>query len=133
VEFASNLVWVVVAICLLGMTYLGARRRSAPLPMASAMTLTVLVCFILLPAISISDDLLAAKQAALPQSAQTWRMASEDASVGLEIVTAVVAYLLLMICFRANLGSSRRDVWDLRPFAGRLARCLRLRPPPCAA
>ncbi len=132
-EFTSNLIWAIAAFRFLVRTYIGARRRTAPLPMASAMALTVLVCFILLPAISISDDLLAAKQAALPQSAQTWRMASQDASVGLELVITVIADLLLLIFFGADSNLSCRSVWDVRPFAGRLVRSQRLRPPPCVA
>jgi hypothetical protein len=101
--------------------------------MASAMTLALLLCFILLPVISISDDLLATRQAALPQSGQTWRMVSEDASVGLDLLLAVAAYLLLLACLRIESRRSKEDVWDVCPLDGWLALCQRLRPPPCVA
>jgi hypothetical protein len=132
VEFASNLVWVVAALSLLGMTYRGVRRGTVRLSMASAMTLAMLICLILLPAISISDDLLAARQAALPVSGQTWRMVSEAASSGLDKVLMVGLYLLLMMCFLIETRMTFQDQWAVRPLAARLARSQRLRPPPCA-
>lgn len=101
--------------------------------MASAMMLALLLCFILLPVISISDDLLATYQAALPQTRQTWRMASEDSSVGLDLLLAVAACLLLLACFEVESRRSGKDVWNIRPLAGWLALCQRLRPPPVLA
>jgi hypothetical protein len=133
VELASNLVWAVVSVILLGMTYRGVRRGAIQLSMGSAFTLTLFVCFLLLPVISISDDLMAAKQGALPLAGQTWRMASEDASVGLDPVLTVAAFLLLLICFRPELCQDVKDRWNVRPIAARLARSHRLRPPPCVA
>ncbi len=97
------------------------------------MTLGLLLCLILLPVISISDDLLATRQAALPQSGQTWRIASEDASVGLDLLLVVAAYLLMLVCLQIESRQSKEDVWDVRPLAGWLALCQRLRPPPCVA
>lgn len=133
VEFASNLVWAVFALALLGMTYGAVRRGKIRLSMVAAMTLALLVCFILLPVISISDDLLANTQAALPLSGQSWRIASEDSSIGLDLLLAVAAFLLLLACFQTEFRRSREDLWDIRPLAGWLARSLRLRPPPCVA
>ena len=133
VELASNLVWVVAALFLLVRTYAGVRRGTVRLSVAAAMMLALILCFILLPVISMSDDLLATRQAALPQSGQTWRMASEDASVGLDLLLAVAAYLLLLACLRIESRRSKEDVWDVRPLAGWLALCQRLRPPPCVA
>jgi len=132
-ELASNLIWAVVALTLLGMTYRGVRRGTVRISMASAMTLALLICFILLPAISMSDDLLEARQAALPLAGQTWRMASEGASAGLDGLLAVGLYLLLLMCFLIETRTSKQDQWDIRPLAGRLARSQRLRPPPSVA
>jgi hypothetical protein len=133
VEFASNLVWVIVSLTLLGMTYRGVRRGSVKLSMASAMTLAVLICLVLLPAISISDDLLEARQAVLPLSSQTWRIASEGFSSGLDKVLMVGLLLLSLLSFAVETPISNQDQWDVRPLAGRLARSQRLRPPPCVA
>jgi hypothetical protein len=133
VELVSNLIWAVIACCLLSMTYLCARRRTATLPMGSAMMLTVLVCFILLPAISISDDLLAARQAVLPQSAQSWSMASQDASVGLKLVIPVITNVLLLNSFGGDSILNCKRVWGGPQFAARLVRSQRLRPPLCVA
>ena len=100
--------------------------------MAIAMTLAVVMCFILMPLISVSDDLLEAQQAALPISGQTWRLASEDASAGLDDLLMVGLYLLLLMCFRTEAPASQRDQCELHPLTGRLVRSQRLRPPPCA-
>ena len=132
-EIASNLVWAVAALSFLGMTYVGVRRGIVRLSMTSAMFLALVIGLILLPVISVSDDLLAARQATLPLSGQTWRIASEDVSVGLNLLLAVAGYLLLLIGCQVATRLPRKDLWDVRPLAGRLARSQRLRPPPCVA
>jgi hypothetical protein len=129
VEFASNLVWIVASLTLLSMTYRGVRRGTVQLSMTSAMTLAMLICFILLPAISISDDILQASQAALPTSSQTWRLASEGVSSGLDKLLMVGLSLLLMMSFLIETQAIYQDQWAVRPFAARLARSQRLRPP----
>jgi len=100
--------------------------------MMSAVLLALLLCFILLPVISVNDDLLLADQASLPLSGQTWRVAHEDASVALSFLFAIVAYLL-WVCFGVESRLSRKDLWNVRPLAARLARSQRLRPPLCVA
>ena len=115
------------------MTYRGVRRGTVRLPMVQAMTLALLICFILLPVISVSDDLLEARQAALPLSGQTWRMASEGVSVGLDKLLIVGLILLALLSFLIEGRAAYQDQWNIRPLAGRLARSQRLRPPPLAA
>ncbi|HEX3572720.1 MAG TPA: hypothetical protein VHU44_18020, partial [Acidobacteriaceae bacterium] len=100
--------------------------------MATAMTLAVVMCFILMPLISVSDDLLEARQAVLPISGQTWRMASEDASAGLDDLLMIALYLLMLMCFRTETPASQRDQCEAHPLTGRLVRSQRLRPPPYA-
>ncbi|ADV81040.1 hypothetical protein [Terriglobus saanensis] len=100
--------------------------------MVSAILLALLLCFILLPVISVNDDLLLADQASLPLSGQTWRVAYEGASVGLNLLFAIVAYLL-WVCFGIESRLGRKDLWNVRPLAARLARSQRLRPPLCVA
>ena len=117
----------------LGMTYIGVRRGRVRLPMASAMFLALVIGLILLPVISVTDDLLAVRQATLPLSGQTWRIAAEDVSVGLDLLLAVAGYLLLLLCWEIATRLPRKDLWDVRPLAGRLARLQRLRPPPSVA
>lgn len=95
-ELASNLAWLGVSLALLGLTLWGVRRGTVRIAPLAAVITTLLVCFLLLPAISVSDDLMEARQAALPLSAQTWHMASEGASVGLEAVSVIGAWLLLL-------------------------------------
>ena len=116
---------------LIGLTLWSVRRgivRIAPVPAVMA---TLLVCFLLLPAISVSDDLMEARQAALPLSAQTWHMASEGASVGLEL--AVIGACLLWLGFEAGKGllidDSERGV---RPMEAWLTPSQRHRPPPAS-
>lgn len=128
--FASNLVWAVLSSALLWMTYRGVRRGAIRLSMASAITVALAICLILLPVISMNDDLLEAQQAALPLSGQTWRMASEAVQVGLNLVLAFAAYLLLLVSFQMEASRAIQDVLGVRPMAWRLARSQRLRPPP---
>lgn len=97
------------------------------------MTLAIVMCFILMPLISVSDDLLEARQAPLPMSGQTWRMASEGASAGLDELLMIGLYLLLLMCFRIETPASQHDQYEFRPLTGRLVRSQRLRPPPSAA
>jgi len=133
VELALNLAWAIAALGLLGMVYRGVRGGTIRISMASAMLLAMLICFILLPVISVSDDLLDARQAALPLSGQTWRVASEGFSSGLNQLLAVGLYLMLLMCFLIEARATDQDQWSVRPLAGRLVRSQRLRPPPCAA
>ncbi len=92
--------------------------------------LALLLCFILLPVISLSDDLLAIRQATLPESEQVWRVTSHDPSVGLDIVLAVAAYLLLLLAVQREWRLGIREGRVVRPMAAQLARLQRLRPPP---
>ena len=100
--------------------------------MTTAMTLAIVMCFILMPLISVSDDLLEAQQAALPVSGQTWRMASEGVSTGLDELLMIGLYLLMLMCFRIEAPASQRDQCEVHPLTERLVRSQRLRPPPCA-
>jgi len=133
VELALNLVWAIAALSLLGMVYRSVRCGAKRISMGSAMALALLICFILLPVISVSDDLLDAQQAALPLSGQTWRIASEGISSGLDQLLAVALYLMMLMCFLIEARTTDQDQWSVRPHAGRLIQSQRLRPPPCAA
>jgi hypothetical protein len=132
VELALNLVWAVVALTLLGAVYWGVRRGAVRVSMASAMVLAALICLIVLPAISASDDLLDARQAGLPLSGQTWRMMSEDISTGVE-PPPIALYLILLICSLAVTQYVFQDRRSIRLFSGRVGLSERLRPPPCPA
>jgi hypothetical protein len=131
-ELFSNIVWIVLSLVLLAAAYFGVRRGTVKVSMATAMTLAVVTCFILMPLISVSDDLLEARQAALPTSSQTWRMASEGASAGLDELLMIGLYLLMLMCFRTEAPASQRDQCEVHPLTRRLVRSQRLRPPPCA-
>lgn len=101
--------------------------------MVTAMTLAVVMCFILMPLISASDDLLESRQASLPTSAQTWRLASVGASAGLDNLLMIGLYLLMLMCFRTEAPASQRDQCEVHALTERLVRSQRLRPPlPCA-
>ena len=69
-ELASNLVWLGVSLVLIGLTQLGVRRDALRIAPMGAVTVTLLVCFLVLPVISVSDDLMETRQAALPLSAR---------------------------------------------------------------
>lgn len=132
-EFASNLVWLIAALSLLAFTYREVRVGSVRTSMASAMMLVFVLCVILLPVISVSDDLLAVHEAPLPASEQVWRLASHDASLGVDTLLAFAAYLLVLLALQPQCSDTRRNIRVLRPIAARLARAQRLRPPPTFA
>jgi hypothetical protein len=132
-EVLSNLVWILISLLLLAAAYVGVRRGTVKVSMMTAMTLAIVMCFILMPLISLSDDLLEAQQAALPVSGQTWRMASEGASTGLDQLLMIGLYLLMLMCFRTEAPTSQRDECQCYPLSSRLVRSQRLRPPPCAS
>jgi hypothetical protein len=96
---------------------------------SSALILAFLVCIILLPVISLSDDLLATRQAALPESEQSWRLASHDAAARVEALLAFAAYLLLLLPLQSQTSEGWTHTAVLRPIAAVLARSQHLRPP----
>ena len=131
-ELASNLTWVGVSLMLLGLTLWSVRRGIVRIAPVTAVMATLLVCFLLLPAISISDDLMEARQAALPLSAQTWHMASEGASVGLEVVSTIGA-CLLWLGFEVGKGPLVDDrERGVRPMEAWFTPPQRHRPPPAS-
>jgi len=133
VEVVSNIVWAIAALGLVVTTYCGVRRGFIRLSMSKAMTLAVLLCFFLLPVISVTDDVLQRQQNGFPLSSQTWRLVSESVSAGSDLLLTVGTILLLLMSFLVEARLSSADQWDIRPLAERLARSQRLRPPPCAA
>lgn len=131
-ELASNLAWLGVSLVLLGLTLSSVRRGTLRVAPVSAVMAALLVCFLLLPVISVSDDLIEARQAALPLSAQTWHMAQEGASVGLEAVAVLDACLFLLGC-----EPDKVQVIDNGQSSGQimeawLTAAQRLRPPPAS-
>jgi hypothetical protein len=132
-EFVSNLVWLLAALSLLGFTYREVRAGSVRLSMASALMLAFVLCTILLPVISLSDDLLATRQAALPQSEKSWRLASHDAAAGVATLLAFAAYLMMLLASPPQTGEGWTRACVLRPMAAILVRSQRLRPPPAFA
>lgn len=132
-EFASNLIWLLAAISLLAFTYREVRAGSVRISMTSALVLAFVLGVILLPVISVTDDLLAARQATLPAPEQVWRLVSHDASIGVDALLALAAYLLLLLALQPVCRDGWRKARVLRPMAARLARAQRLRPPPIFA
>ena len=131
-EFSFNLVWLLIALVLLATTNFGVRRGTVKASMTTAMTLAIVMRFIFMPLISLSDDLLKAQQAALPVSGQAWRIASEGVSTGLDKLLMIGLYLLMLMCFRTEAPASQGDECECRPLSLRLVRSQRLRPPPYA-
>jgi hypothetical protein len=123
-------VWLGVSLVLVGLTLWGVRRGVVRIAPVGAVTLTLLICFLLLPIISVSDDLIEARQAALPLSAQTWHMSSEGASVGLEVIPATEAFALLLGCNAVKGQVVDDSARGGRPMEAWLTPSQRLRPPP---
>jgi hypothetical protein len=122
-------VWLAVSLVLMGLTLFAVRRDRVRVTTSSAVMLTLLVCFLLLPVISVSDDLIEARQAALPLSAQTWHMSSEGASVGLE-VSVIGDFLSLLGSNAVKVQLVDDSERGGRPMEAWLTPSQRLRPPP---
>lgn len=132
VELVFNIVWLITALTLLSIAIGAVHNGQTRLPMASTMLATVMLCFILLPISSISDDLVEARQTALPLSGQSWRMASEGLTAGLDRLAAVAFCFLLIVYAVLDGRWPRCEQSDTRNFAEWLTRSQRLRPPPFA-
>lgn len=122
--------WLAVCVLLFGSTVRTLRRGFLKVSSASALTATLATCLLLLPVISVSDDLLQARQGHLPLAAQTWHLASEAASTGLEATIfpdiCLLALLWLSLVVIVQIEPER----DVRRTSGWLTRSQRLRPPP---
>ena len=133
-ELLSNLVWLTVCLIVLGTTLSGIRRGSIKLPAVSALTAAAVLCLLLLPVISMTDDLIDDHPPALPFAAQAWHLASDAASVGLEAVSLLSACLSLLIwALRSKLLPIGANEPYTHPYAAWLTRAQRLRPPPAFA
>lgn len=121
------------AVSLLGFTYREVRAGSVRVGLGSALVLAFVLAIILLPVISVSDDLLAARQATLPAPEQVWRLVSHDACIGVDTLLGLAAYLLLLLALQPECRDGWRNARVVRPMAARLARAQRLRPPPIFA
>ena len=130
-ELLSNLVWICLCIGLLGGALVGLRRGTIRLPVSSTLLLVAMLCLVLLPAISLSDDLLASDQADLPVAAQTWRLAMEPSALATDVLLAVaLPFPFLLLSFGTGLAPrSLETVRVFRPVARWLTRSQRLRPP----
>jgi hypothetical protein len=134
VELASNLVWIFLSALLLVTTAVCARRGTLRLTTGKTMILAVAVCFILLPVISFSDDLLEARQAAQPLSGQTWHLAREDAASAIELLSIFEICVFLLALAVARPTASFAQEWlEPRQVSAWLTRSQRLRPPPAIA
>lgn len=134
-ELASNVAWLSVALTLLVCTLICLRRGMVRLPAGSALFLTVLLGLVLLPAISVSDDLLARQQSALPLTAQSWRLAVDGSELATDALLAV-ALPLAWVVFREFAKRTPQAAARVRvhiPVARWLTRSQRLRPPLSAA
>ena len=129
-EYASNLLWLATTFGLLAAVLAGVCRGRLRVPAGGAIFLTVLLCVILLPAISLSDDLLMRQQAQLPLAAQSWRLAVEGSELVTDVLLAVALPLVWMILARfAPAPLAAEPVRVSRPVARWLTRSQRLRPP----
>ena len=131
-ELVSNLVWCAVSCLVFGTVDRALAARKLQVSRRAAFTAAALLCLVLLPVISMSDDLLESRQAALPLASQTWHLASEAASVGMELLSAICTYLLflaapllLQVYVAPERAARQQSAW--------LMRSQRLRPPPAFA
>ncbi len=132
-EFALNLVWLVLSALIVGMTVWAVRKRTLTRSAPVALTAAVALCFILLPIISISDDLLQARERGLPLAAQTWHLAKEDASAGLDLTPMLQAWMRALLALLAEAVAvvvCAQPVRRKRTHCAWLTRAQRLRPPP---
>lgn len=129
-ELASNCVWALVSLALLAFTWRAGRQEHLRVSRRSAFLLVTALCLFLLPLISVSDDLLEARQAALPVAAQTWHLAIEGAASALEIVPILFAFIRLVACLALLVVLKPARKTRRSAYAAWSTRALCLRPPP---
>ena len=132
-ELIFDFTWLLLTLALCGAAWWSVRRGVVKISMRSALTLALLVGFILLPAVSMSDDLVKSSQDGLPLSSQTYLMSFEGASVGLDLLPLAGLLMALLACLWVTAARTPLSQWHVRPLAARLARSQRLRPPPFLA
>lgn len=133
VELASNLTWLALTLALACKLCWAVRRGDVKLKLGSSLGLALLIGFILLPSISVSDDLLESRQSHLPPAAQTYRIATQDAFSGVELLPIFGTLLVMILCLLIVQAGAPVSQWNVRPLASRLTRSQRLRPPPSLA
>ena len=130
-ELFSNLLWLSLCLCLFGAARVGLRRKTVLMEARSAMLLTGLLCLVLLPAISMIDDLLARQQEALEPGAQTWRLSMEGSALVADCLFAVAISVtaLFGVSDTREAGKQTRPAHVTLTLARWLTRAQRLRPP----
>ncbi len=120
-------------MALLAFVWRAAQRNALRVGRRAAMTQVAMACLLLLPVISVSDDLLMAKQATLPAAAQTYNLAHAGASTGLDLIPTALATLAFLQFPPMQREPLPKASEHAQTYRGRTLRTRSLRAPPAFA
>lgn len=96
VEALLNLTWMLVAISIVAGIWAGVRSGKIDAPMGKAMTAAVLIAFVLLPVVSISDDIQMLHKLTEPEDG-SFRRQHTDGGVELALLCLMVLCAALVL------------------------------------
>ena len=134
VESFLNLAWFAIAVAMVSGVWIGVFTGKLTAPMGRALTATVMVAFLLLPVISISDDMQVLRKLTEPED-PTMRRHYEGVTLEFELLCLEMLCLVIAMSFvlRRLQVLARPDTRVRRFLNEDFALLLGVRPPPAAA
>jgi hypothetical protein len=133
VESFLNLAWFAIAVAMVSGVWIGVFTGKLSAPMGRALTATVMVAFLLLPVISISDDMQVLRKLTEPEDL-TMRRHYEGVTPEFELLCLEMLCLVIAMSFvlRRLQVLARPDTRVRRFLNEDFALLLGVRPPPAA-
>ena len=133
VESFLNLAWFAIAVAMVSGVWVGVFTGKLTAPMGRALTATVMVAFLLLPVISISDDMQVLRKLTEPEDL-TMRRHYEGVTLEFELLCLEMLCLVIALSFvlRRLQVLARPDTRVRRFLNEDFALLLGVRPPPAA-
>ena len=133
VESFLNLAWVAIAFAMVSGVWIGVFTGKLTAPMGRALTATVMVAFLLLPVISISDDMQVLRKLTEPEDL-AMRRHHEGVTLEFELLCLEMLCLAIALLFvlRRLQVLARPDTRIRRFLNEDFALLLGVRPPPVA-
>lgn len=133
VESFLNLAWFAIAVAMVSGVWIGVFTGKLTAPMGRALTATVMVAFLLLPVISITDDMQVLRKLTEPEDL-TMRRHYEGVTLEFELLCLEMLCLVIALSFvlRRLQVLARPDTRVRRFLNEDFALLLGVRPPPAA-
>ncbi|MBW8748657.1 MAG: hypothetical protein JF584_14040 [Acidobacteria bacterium] len=133
VESFLNLAWFAIAVAMVSGVWIGVFTGKLSAPMGRALTATVMVAFLLLPVISITDDMQVLRKLTEPEDL-TMRRHYEGVTLEFELLCLEMLCLVIALSFvlRRLQVLARPDTRVRRFLNEDFALLMGVRPPPAA-